>query len=304
MAWLNQNTGAVLAIMAIVIVVLIAVLTAVTCWYARLTGRMALPLEQRLAASVHPDIEMTLNDRSRGQGNSLRAQSSDRSKLERLRNENKVLLEKKPAREAHSDTLDKPSVIDTQTIAEQASRIVTLQGQILSLKSQLYKLESRVEFVGLGNSVHIGGDALGLSFVYKNANEDTPNVACQISAGLAFSHAGDSNISGQGVWVSDNDGGSFGFLGPLEPEVVDIWYGQSFRLIYLIERNQHFYLPNSFTVPLQPGLYKLRITIKGANVRTTSGVKSFRVRSREPIDLTEFSWENDVAPQLDLSTQA
>jgi hypothetical protein len=68
MEWLNQNAGAVQAVMAIIIGVLTAVLIGVTWWYAKLTRRMALTLEQQLAASFHPDIEMTLMHRFQGQG--------------------------------------------------------------------------------------------------------------------------------------------------------------------------------------------------------------------------------------------
>ena len=68
MEWLNQNAGGVQAIMAIIIGVLTAVLIGVTWWYAKLTRGMALTLEQQLAASFHPDIEMTLMHRFQGQG--------------------------------------------------------------------------------------------------------------------------------------------------------------------------------------------------------------------------------------------
>jgi len=44
MTWLNQNAGAVQAIMAIVISVLTAVLIGITWWYATLTRRMALTM--------------------------------------------------------------------------------------------------------------------------------------------------------------------------------------------------------------------------------------------------------------------
>ena len=65
---MNQNAGAVQAVMAIIIGVLTAVLIAVTWWYAGLTRRMASTMEQQLVASFHPDIEMSLIDRFQGQG--------------------------------------------------------------------------------------------------------------------------------------------------------------------------------------------------------------------------------------------
>jgi hypothetical protein len=68
MEWLNQNAGGVQAVMAIIIGVLTAVLISVTWWYANLTRRMALTLEQQLAASFHPDIEMTFMHPLQGQG--------------------------------------------------------------------------------------------------------------------------------------------------------------------------------------------------------------------------------------------
>jgi hypothetical protein len=75
MEWLNQNAGAVQAVMAIIIGVLTAVLIGVTWWFARLTRRMALTLEQQLAASFHPDIEMTLIHRFQGTGTSFGVKS-------------------------------------------------------------------------------------------------------------------------------------------------------------------------------------------------------------------------------------
>ena len=68
MDWMNQNAGAVQAVMAIVIGVLTGVLIGVTWWYARLTRRMALTLEQQLAASFHPDIRMILIGQIRSEG--------------------------------------------------------------------------------------------------------------------------------------------------------------------------------------------------------------------------------------------
>lgn len=44
------------------------VLIGVTWWYATLTRRMASTMEQQLAASLHPDIEMTLMHRFQGRG--------------------------------------------------------------------------------------------------------------------------------------------------------------------------------------------------------------------------------------------
>jgi hypothetical protein len=75
MEWLNQNAGAVQAVMAIIIGVLTAVLIIVTLWYAVLTRRMVLAQEQQLAASFHPDIEMTLIHRFQGKGSSFGVKS-------------------------------------------------------------------------------------------------------------------------------------------------------------------------------------------------------------------------------------
>ena len=66
--WMNENAGAVQAIMAIIIVFLTAALTCVTCWYASLTRRMALTLERQLVGSFHPDIDLTLTNRFQGEG--------------------------------------------------------------------------------------------------------------------------------------------------------------------------------------------------------------------------------------------
>jgi hypothetical protein len=65
---MNDNAAAMQVVMAIVIAVLTAVLIVVTVWYVWLTRRMALTLEQQLAASFQPDIEMTLIDRFQGHG--------------------------------------------------------------------------------------------------------------------------------------------------------------------------------------------------------------------------------------------
>jgi hypothetical protein len=69
MQWLNENAGGVQAITAIVIVVLTAALVWVTWRYVTLTKSMALTLREQLAASFQPNVEMTLTDRFRGQGN-------------------------------------------------------------------------------------------------------------------------------------------------------------------------------------------------------------------------------------------
>jgi hypothetical protein len=72
MQWMNQNAGAVQAMMAIVIVLLTGVLVIVTCWYTTLTRDMALTLKEQLAASFQPNIEMTLTNRLQGRGSDER----------------------------------------------------------------------------------------------------------------------------------------------------------------------------------------------------------------------------------------
>jgi hypothetical protein len=67
MEWLNQNAGAVQAIMAIIIVLLTAALTGVTWWYASLTRRMASTMERQLGASFQPNIGMALTNRFQGE---------------------------------------------------------------------------------------------------------------------------------------------------------------------------------------------------------------------------------------------
>jgi hypothetical protein len=66
--WLNDNAGAVQAVTALAIMVLTAVLGGVTYWYAKLTQRMALTLEQQLVASFYPDVELVLKDKMQGSG--------------------------------------------------------------------------------------------------------------------------------------------------------------------------------------------------------------------------------------------
>jgi hypothetical protein len=68
MDWMNHNSGAVQAIMAIIIGVLTTVLIGVTWWYASLTRRMAHTLEQQLAASFHPNLEMVFLHHYQGKG--------------------------------------------------------------------------------------------------------------------------------------------------------------------------------------------------------------------------------------------
>ncbi len=68
MAWLNQNAGAVQAIMATMIGVLTIALVGVTWWYARLTRRLADAVERQLAASFQPDLYLSLSSCFHGSG--------------------------------------------------------------------------------------------------------------------------------------------------------------------------------------------------------------------------------------------
>ena len=77
MQWFNENAAGVQAITAIVIVVLTFALVGVTWWYAWLTKSMALTLREQLAASFQPNVEMTLTDRSHGQGSDGRGGHSE-----------------------------------------------------------------------------------------------------------------------------------------------------------------------------------------------------------------------------------
>lgn len=64
--WLNQNAGAVQAMMAILIGLLTVTLIIITTSYTRLTRRMAETMERQLAASFQPDIELKLLNEFKG----------------------------------------------------------------------------------------------------------------------------------------------------------------------------------------------------------------------------------------------
>jgi hypothetical protein len=123
MQWLNQNAGAVQAIMAIVICVLTAVLIGVTWWYAKLTRRMAFTLEQQLAASFHPDIEMTLINRFQGKGTSFGVKTESVSGTIVVTNNGDLPL--KVASAAMKLVYDKRAFPDQATTMDTQQRVVS-----------------------------------------------------------------------------------------------------------------------------------------------------------------------------------
>jgi hypothetical protein len=123
MQWLNQNAGAVQAIMAIILGVLTPVLIGVTWWYAKLTRRMVLAQEQQLAASFHPDIEMTLIHRFQGKGSSFGVQSESFSGT--IVVTNKGMLPLKVVSAAMKLVYDKNAFPDQTTTMDARQRVVS-----------------------------------------------------------------------------------------------------------------------------------------------------------------------------------
>jgi hypothetical protein len=123
MEWLNQNAGAVQAVMAVIIVVLTAALVGVTCWYAGLTRRMALTMEQQLAASFHPDIEMTLTNRFQGKGSNFGVQSESVSGTIVVTNRGTLPL--KVVSAAMKLVYDKNAFPDQRTTMDAQQRVIS-----------------------------------------------------------------------------------------------------------------------------------------------------------------------------------
>jgi len=136
----------------------------------------------------------------------------------------------------------------------------------------------------------LGGTAKGLCHVFNNPNEDTFTVAHRASAHLQYVFAGQNPVPGIGIWIPNNGDGAVMFDGELNATPIDIHSGQSFRLIYLVERNGAFYIPNSDSVPLRPGVWQLHVTIAGTNFKSYSGLIPYRIYADGRINVNEEPW--------------
>src|ERR1035438_8577301 len=144
---------------------------------------------------------------------------------------------------------------------EQTADIGALNGDNERLRARLRRVEPRMQFAGLGISVPIGGEAMGICFLFKNANEDTRNVAYRVEGTLRFAYAGNKPVEARGVWAGTDPDGRFLTFDTIDYYEVDIQHGAAMKLIYLVQRGNSIFVPNSNKVPLQPGFYELVVEV-------------------------------------------